>query len=101
MRCFKCERTIVVMNDFGEPLGNCLDGAGRFTPNFGYGSVHDSESPHGFLPTAEFAALSLAEQLDRCDRVVGYICDDCYEKYAHLLEGYSVREQRPVATRRV
>ena len=47
----------------------------------------------GSIPRKLPADASRAERLATCTHIIGVICDDCFEKKAHLLRGYEQEEE--------
>lgn len=61
--------------------GNVLGGGSGNLDVFGYGSCHDQ------LGTAPKNPL---KKLLQADRMIFYICDECFEKNAHLFQGINL-----------
>jgi hypothetical protein len=80
-QCFICDKEI---EDAGHE--SCLAGAGSFRLSFGYGSRFDSGSPYLRVNPTRI------EQLLSCDEIEGYLCDDCFEKNQHKLQGFKIRK---------
>lgn len=93
-KCLKCEKEL-------KPVGdNCsnIDDAGYMEVSFHYGSRNDQMK--GFIDITKFRRrrsgdpepppLTRRERLLKSDKIQAYICDDCFEKYEELFEGYSV-----------
>lgn len=93
MKCLKCEKPLSMLPDMpANP-----DGAGEIVVSFGYGSRHDQCSGWGGMPPPSSGAPRHHRLTNTsvCNEVRAYVCDDCFEQYAHLFEGWSVRRVRP------
>lgn len=92
MQCFKCEKPLQMMPD----MPTNPDDAGEFVLSFHYGSRHDQcygfEGRKAYLTQTE--PVSRCRQLEASDQIRGYVCDDCFEKFAHLLDGWDVKTTR-------
>lgn len=75
-KCLCCEKEIKEEKHF-------LMGAGSLLLNFGYGSKFDQ-----FLSAS--VQESVLDSLVSCQKVVAYICDDCFELKSKLFEGYNI-----------
>ena len=84
-RCLCCDKT-VACDEHGLP-----DGGGRLTVSFGYGSVHD-QGPAGLYPRDPDTPR--LHRLLAASRVVGVLCDACFEARQDRLVGYRVRPVR-------
>jgi hypothetical protein len=80
MQCIICERELEPAFEGAEE--RCQpDGGGSFALGFSYGSRHDQLNKD---PDSEDRMTKLLSS----DWIMGYFCDDCFEKKHHLLEGY-------------
>jgi hypothetical protein len=77
MKCVFCEREL---EPFSVDSFQPYDG-GQLTLNFSFGSRYDQieSSPNSDDPMKRMLSSDL---------LVGYICDDCFDKKHHLFEGY-------------
>jgi hypothetical protein len=85
MKCVFCERELEPV--FEDNQFQAF-GGGDLKVSFGFGSRHDhlGQRPDSEVPL---------ERLLACDVIVGFICDDCFEKKHELFEGYNAVHQRP------
>jgi hypothetical protein len=110
--CVICEKELepVSYDSIGQPYYG-----GELKVSFNYGSRydymgyqlpvtgppytdHDMGEPMGVITSGTFVGTepreetlnseSRAERLASCHRIIGVICDDCFEKKAHLFRGY-------------
>jgi len=83
MKCLKCEKELRYL----MPGSTNVDDGGDMVVTFHYGSRHDlmlGFSNERFVrPTGN----TRLEWLLRSDRIMAYICDDCFAKHAELFEG--------------
>lgn len=78
--CLCCEKPLA-FNDC-----NAIDGGGKMSLVFGYGSTHDG------LRT--LASKNRRDKLLMADIIEAYICDDCFDKKSRLMNGYRTKETR-------
>ena len=83
MRCIICDKQIELLEGSSGNLKN----AGMLKAYFGYGSDHDQLGAQGYLPEP----VDRLTRLLRCDEVVAYICDSCFEKKIELFEGFDIK----------
>lgn len=77
-KCFVCEKD---MSYQGESTSAAVYAGGTAEVTFGYGSrkFDLAADPEG----------TRAEKLLACSKVVGYICDECFENKSHLFTGWN------------
>lgn len=82
MKCFICEKEVVYLDN----MPNNPDNAGTISVHFGYGSRYDGTGM-GYFENSDEPRV---DRLASCDIISGVLCDDCFEKKQHLLDGYEV-----------
>lgn len=76
--CLVCEKILDIKQ------GSVMDG-GRCNVSFGYGSQHDQ--------IGAIYGLSDIDNLLLCNRIIAYICDECFDKKSTLFEGYKITKK--------
>lgn len=91
MKCFCCEK------EMKEDPDGILQGGGTAQLSFGYGSRFDCCGFDFELP--EKTDAPRVDRLAACPIIVGYICDDCFEKKQGFFEGWKMPNIRPKPNR--
>lgn len=103
MRCLKCEKEMKMLREGDVSGENTVqpDDGGTLEVYFTYGSRHDLGPPPGPHPEPETPDLTRADRLKRRYRHQGttrehlryrlyaFLCDDCFDRYAEFVFGYS------------
>jgi hypothetical protein len=87
-KCFKCERDLEF--EFGrddEANSSPIGGGGFLEASFHWGSRHDQGGENWRNPRRHKDPSRLGRML-QCDKIQGYICDDCFERHLDLFDGY-------------
>lgn len=93
-KCIFCEKDMTGIADTFQP-----DDGGEVRINFSYGSRHDQELDMKGCGFHIHHVIELSEtrlqKLLCCEKIVGYVCDDCFEKKQHLFSGYETSRPKP------
>lgn len=95
--CVVCDDPIRVVQMFDDG-GMIIHDGGTLTASFGYGSGFDSMCTHEFVTPEESKSPAHAKlhNLPECDRIIGYICDACFERKLDYWKGFvTERPKRP------
>lgn len=83
MYCVKCEKEMNYLHESKDHWEGNINDGGAFSFSFGYGSKFEMI---GNPPKSE----ARIHQLLACSDIIGFICDDCFEKYSYLFNGYKI-----------
>jgi len=84
MKCLKCEKVLRYL----MPESTNVDNGGDMVVTFHYGSRHDMMLVYKNRKQVLDDGSAIGETL-RSDRIMAYICDDCFAKHVDLFEGGS------------
>jgi len=84
MKCLKCEKVLRYL----MPESTNVDNGGDMVVTFHYGSRHDMMLGYKNRKQVLDDGSAIGETL-RSDRIMAYICDDCFAKHVDLFEGGS------------